>query len=133
MTKKIDGLLADMLSRRWQDTTTVAGATVSGKSPVAGTQSRQYVDTIVYSFRNFVGSGGANATVALQLRHASVQGTVIASFANLIPASTAPQVAMTGLNYQSKRGGQLWATTDTFPASLTASVNLAGWTEDANG
>jgi hypothetical protein len=134
MSKKADGLIANMLSQRWQDTTTVANATVSAKSPASPTsQSRQYIDTLVYSIRNFVGSGGAQATVAVQIRHASVQGTVIASFANLIAASTAPMVSLTGLNYQSKRGGQLFVTTDTFVASLTAAVNAAGWTEDVNG
>jgi hypothetical protein len=134
MSNKADGLIANMISQRWQDTTTVANATVSAKSPPSPSgQSRQYIDTLIYSLRNFVGSGGSQSTVAVQIRHASVQGTLVASLGNLIPASTTAQVALTGLNYQSKRGGQLFVTTDTFVASLTAAVNAAGWTEDVNG
>lgn len=127
-------LLNDMLSKRWTDHDTPnAGTAVSIQSDTLSAMTenaRHHLETLIYSIRNFVGSGGAAATVTVSVRHATAAGTVVAAWNHLIAASSAANVAMTGLGIPSKKGKPLRVTMDTVVASLTQTVSIAGWVED---
>lgn len=134
MSKRSDLVVACMLGNRWKNSTVVAGATVSCASPApTDGQSRPHLETLWYSIKNFVGAGGAAATVAVQVRSSSENGTLFASVEHLVPASTTANVSISNMQIAGKRGARLMVTTSTFIASLTASVNAMGWIEDTNG
>jgi len=134
MTKRSDLLVACMMGTRWQKTQTTVGALVAITSPTPiDSQSKVHLETIWYSFRNFAGAGGANSTVGLEVRQASVAGTLVAHVDHLLAASTAQNVQALGLNYVGKPGKPLFIGTDTAVGSVTASVNASGWIEDTNG
>lgn len=127
----------DMLSKRWYDTdapnsgtaVSVSSNTNLGEVPLPA-NARQNLETLIYSIRNYVGSGAAPATVTVSVRHATAAGTVMASFDHLIGASSVVNVSMTQCGWQGKRGKAIRVTMDTVVASLTQKVSIAGWTED---
>ena len=135
MSKRSELLLACMLGNRWTATQNTVGATMSAASPSIATTplSRPHLETLWYSIRNFVGAGAANATVQIQVRHASEAGTVIASVDHLVSPSSTAQVAFADMKIAGKRGGRIFVTASTFVASLTTAVSMAGWVEDTNG
>jgi alkaline phosphatase len=125
----------DFLTKRWNDTdapssgTAVSVSSQLNDTPI-GTQQRHNLETLIYSIRNFVGAGGAVATVTVSVRHATPAGTVMASFDHLIAASSVVNVSMTEMGFQGKRGKAIRVTMDTVVASLTQKVSIAGWIED---
>ncbi len=135
MSKRSDLLVACMLGNRWRATTgSTAGAVVALSTPLApDSQSRPHLETLWYSFRNFLGAGGINSTVQLQVRNASVAGTVFASVDHLLGASASANVAIANMQLAGKRGSRFFIATDTGVGSVTASVNAFGWFEDTNG
>lgn len=124
-------LMNKMLGERWVKTSAPAAGTtaVATVSAPIEPQARHHLETLIYSIRNFVGAGGAAATVGLQVRAGA--GTVLASIDHLIPASTTANVAMSNLGIPGKRGSAMDVYMNTVVASLTQKVNIAGWTENS--
>lgn len=129
--KKADQLLANMLGERWKVThAPAAGTTILAHvTSTPSLSQRRHLDTLWYSIRNYVGAGGALATVTVSVRNASPAGTVIASVDHIVPISSTATVCMTNLGLFAKPGAGLAVTMDTVVASLTQKVTMAGWTE----
>lgn len=129
MSKRSDGLVANMLGNRWRATTVVNGASAAVTCPAApDSQSRPHLETIWYSIKN-INTG--NHTVALQVRHAG--GTLVANVDHFLGSSVIGNFNVQNAMYAGKRGGTLTVAMNTALASVTYSVNAAGWFEDVNG
>ena len=129
MSKRADGLIANMLGNRWHSTMTTVGASCSASSPAApDSQTRPHLETIWYSIKN-INTG--NHTVAIQVRHAG--GTVLANVDHFLGSSVIGNFNVQSAMFSGKRGGTLTVAMNTALASVTYSINAAGWLEDVNG
>jgi hypothetical protein len=125
-------LITKLLGNRWSNTSAPsAGTTVNAlvSAPVAP-QARHHLELLWYSIHNRTGSGNVPATVSVQVRHASQQGTVIAQVDHLVSPSSTANVSISNMGIAGKRGKAICATMSTVVASLTQKVNIAGWTEE---
>lgn len=126
-------VLNSMLKNKWSASTTAANVTATASVGSPGTQSRHVLETLVYSIYNKGVSTGLQFTLQAQVRHASVAGTLIFALDHNVPSSTVHNVQLAGLGIPGKRGSGLVAFFNTVIGSVTASMNIAGWTDDANG
>lgn len=124
-------LINKMLGNRWQAShAPAAGSTVVANVAAPDPQARHHLEMLWYSIRNFVGAGGAAATVQVAVRAASIAGTILAQVDHLIDASSTVNVIATNMGIAAPRGTSLHVTMSTVVGSLTQSVSIAGWTEE---
>lgn len=131
MSRKSDGLIADMLAERWAVThAPAAGETVVLSVPAPQSlKNRHTLDTLSYTIRN--GSAGTH-TVTTSVRDASIAGTVLASWDDLLATATVVNRHLNGLGIQGGKGNALVFTQDTVLAAVKATVNATGWTDESN-
>ena len=128
MSRKYEGLLANMLGDRWSLTAApAAGATiVASVSAPQSAVSRHIMDALSISLINF---SGAAHTVMFEVRAASVGGTLLWNL-ELMPASAgAAEVDLSGLGIAGEKGKAMFVRAATFLASVKATVNASGWTD----
>ena len=131
MSKKSDGLLADMLSNRWSYTSTATNATLTPEV-VAAPQSAKEQRHMDFFYLSFLSKNTLSFTIAAQVRDASVAGTILAQFPFIIGASQVAQVAMSDIHLVATNGKGFFITTDTAQPSVTATCNAAGWTDSSH-
>jgi len=131
MSKKSDGLIADMLGHRWSYTSTATNATNTAQVTPTPLSSRdkQHMDFFNWTILN---KNTASFTMAGQIRDVSVAGTVLAQWSMILPGSQVAQVAPAGIHLQATGGKALFFTTDTVQPSVTSTVNAAGWTDQSS-
>lgn len=130
MSKKSDGLIADMMDHRWSYTSTATNATNTAQvvgAPVSA-NDEQHLDFFHWAILN---KNALSFTMSGQIRDASVAGTVLAQWAMLLPGSQVAQVAPAGIHLIASKGKGLFFTTDTVQPSVTSTVNAAGWTDQS--
>lgn len=128
MSKRSDGLLADMLYNRWSYTSTATNATLTAEvvsAPMSAKEQR-HMDFFYLSILN---KNTLNFTMAAQVRDASVAGTILAQFPFLVGASQVAQVSISDIHLVPAQGKGIYITTDTVQPSVTATCNAAGWTD----
>lgn len=122
MAQRADGLIIESLGNGWTNCTTGANVTVTCGTSAAA-KERIHLTQLGWSFKNLT---GAAATVALQVRDASVAGTLLAQWQIMVPNATTLQDSFF-VNIQGLRGNPLYIATDTVVANLTQSLSTAGW------
>lgn len=127
MSKRADGLIADMLSNRWSFTDLKTNATFTAS--VGDTQSAREQRHMDFFYLSVLNKNTANHTVTASLRDASVAGTVLAQFPFLVGASQVSQVSISDIHHVATQGKGFVVTLDTVAPSVTAAVNAAGWTD----
>lgn len=130
MSKKSDGLLADMMDNRWSYTSTGTNATLTqalAAAPQSG-RDRVHLDFFHMAILN---KNTLSFTMAAQIRDASVAGTVLAQWPLLLVGSQVAQVAPAGIHLMATKGKGFFLTTDTVQPSVTATVNAAGWMDQS--
>ena len=130
MSKKSDGLLAELMDNRWSYTDTRTNATLTAQM-IGAPQSAK--DTVHLDFFHMaiLNKNTLSFTMAAQIRDASVAGTVLAQWPLLLVGSQVAQVAPAGINLKATQGKGFFITTDTVQPSVTATVNSAGWTDQS--
>ena len=132
MSKKADGLIAQMLGNRWHSSMVTTAASCSAASPSVGdSQSRPHLELIWYSIKNQSTGAALQASVSLQVRGAG--GTVFMNVDHVLASSTVANVNIQNAMIAGKRGGTLTVAMNTAQGSVTYSINAAGWIEDDNG
>lgn len=130
MSKKSDGLLADMMDNRWSYSASAVNATTSPTlvdTPKSATDTR-HLDFFHWAILN---KNTLSFTMTGSIRDASVAGTVLAQWALLLVGSQVAQVAPAGIHLKATPGKGFFFTTDTVQPSVTSSVNAAGWTDQS--
>lgn len=128
MSKKSDGLVADMLSNRWSFTDLKTNSALTTAS-VGDTQSAKEQRHMDFFYLSILNNNTANHTVTASLRDASTAGTVLAQFPFLVGASQVAQVSISDIHHVATQGKGFVVTLDTVAPSVTAAVNAAGWTD----
>lgn len=128
MSKRSDGLLADMLSNRWSYTSTATNATLTSQV-VAAPQSAKEQHHMDFFYLSILSKNTLSFTMAAQVRDASVAGSILAQFPFIVGASQVAQVAMSDIHLVATNGKGFFITTDTVQPSVTATCNAAGWTD----
>jgi hypothetical protein len=128
MSKRSDGLLADMLGQRWMATHAPAAAgTIVLQSPVpTDGHTTIHLDHLSFSIDNMA---AATHTVTTSVRDTSVAGTVLWSMDHLITNATSKEIVIDGIHLEASKGKALHITQNTVLASVKATVNIAGWSE----
>lgn len=127
MSKRSDGLVADMMEHRWSSTDSKTNATLAAN--VAGGQSSKEVRHLDFFHLAILNKNTANHTVTAHIRDASAAGTVLAQWALLVGGSQVATVNPANIHLTATPGQGFAFTTDTVAPSVTASVNAAGWTD----
>ncbi len=131
MSKKSDGLIADMLENRWSFTATATNATTTPEVVAAPSGGNDYRH--MDSFHWMITSKNTlTFTMTGVIRDASVAGTALAQFPMIIGASQVAQVSPEGLHLKATKGKGFFFTTDTVQPSVTSTVNAAGWTDQSH-
>jgi hypothetical protein len=130
MSKKSDGLIADMMGNRWSFTATATNATTTPEV-VAAPQSAKEDRHLDFFHWTITSKNTLSFTIAGSIRDASIAGTVLAQWPVIIGASQIAQVAPAGIHLRATSGKGLFFTTDTVQPSVTSTVNAAGWTDSA--
>ena len=128
MSKKSDGLIADMMDNRWSYTSTATNATLTAQM-VGAPQSDKSIVYLDFFHMAILNKNTLSFTMAAQIRDASVGGTVLAQWPLLLVGSQVAQVAPAGIKLEATKGKTLFMTTDTVQPSVTATVNAAGWVD----
>lgn len=128
MSKKADGLLADMMDTRWSYTSTATNATNTAQLTPAlrSAHDKHHLDFFHWAILN---KNTLDFTMAAQIRDVSVAGTVLAQWPMILKGSQMAQVAPAEIHLMSSKGTHLFFTTDTVQPSVTSTVNAAGWTD----
>jgi hypothetical protein len=130
MSKKSDGLLADMLDNRWSATDVKTNQALT-TAQITDTQSAKEVRHLDFFNLLILNKNTANHTVAAQVRDATTNGTVLAQWSLLVGASQVAQVSPANIHLIASPGKGLYVTLDTVAPSVTASVNIGGWTDQS--
>ena len=128
MSKRSDGLLADLLGQRWQATHSPAAAAtivLASPTPTDG-HTTIHLDHLSFSIKNMA---AATHTVTTAIRDASIAGTVLWSMDHLVTNATSKEVTISNMHVEATKGKPLVITQDTVLASVKATVNIAGWSE----
>ncbi len=130
MSKKSDGLLAELMDNRWSYTDSKTNATLTAQMASDPQSSK---DTVHLDFFHMaiLNKNTLNFTMAAQIRDASVGGTVLAQWPLLLAGSQVAQVAPAGIHLKATQGKGFVVTTDTVQPSVTATVNAAGWVDQS--
>ena len=130
MSRKSDGLLADLMDTRWSYTDTKTNATLVAQMASDPQSSK---DTVHLDFFHMaiLNKNTLSFTMSAQIRDASVGGTVLAQWPLLLVGSQVAQVSPAGIHLRATQGKGFFITTDTVQPSVTATVNSAGWTDQS--
>lgn len=131
MSKRSDGLLAEMLDNRWQYTATGTNATLTAQVVGDTNSSREMRHMDAFHFM-VLNKNTPHATVTGFVRDASVAGTILAQFPMLVGPSQVAQVQVSDIHLIATQGKGFFFTMDTVAPSVTATVNAAGWTDSAD-
>ncbi len=115
-------LIIDSLGNNWNACTVGAGVTLSALVTPA-VHARVALTQLGWSFINLT---GANATVGIDVRDASIAGTVLAHWDVIVAAGVSGQDNW-AVNMKGLRGSPLYIGFNTNQASVKASLSVAGW------
>jgi hypothetical protein len=128
MSKRSDGLLAEMLGNRWSvNIAPAAAATVVGSVAAPNSaRSRHHLEHMSISIKS---NAAATHTVTTSVREASIAGTVVWSMDTLVGAATSKEIILDSMGLMFAEGKSIHFTQDTVLAGVKATVNAAGWTD----
>lgn len=131
MSKKSDGLLAEMLDNRWMYTNSATNATLTPQvvGDCQSTKEERHMDSFYFAVLN---KNSVHVTVTGSVRDASAAGTVLAQFPMLVGSSAVAQVNFSDMHLIATRGKGFAFTMDTVQPSVTATVNACGWTDSSD-
>ena len=131
MSKRSDGLLADMLSNRWSYTSSGTNATLTAAVGAVPQSAKEQVH-MDFFYLSILNKNTANHTVTATVRDISVAGSALASFPFLVGASQVAQVSISDIHLVATNGKVFAITLDTVAPSVTATCNAAGWSDSSH-
>ena len=132
MSKNADGLIVDELDNRWMYTSTGTNVTLTASMKAAPISSKEVVHLDFFNM-TILNKNTPTATVAAQIRDASIAGAVLAQWPLIVGPSQVAQVSPSDFHVFATPGAGLFFTLDTVQPSVTATVNAGGWTDQTKG
>ena len=131
MSKRSDGLLADMLSNRWSFTDSKTNSAFT-TALIGDTQSAKEQRHMDFFYLSILNKNTANHTVTATVKDSSAAGATLATFPFLVGASQVAQVSISDIHHVATEGKGFLVSLDTVAPSVTATCNAAGWTDSSH-
>lgn len=130
MSKKSDGLIADMMDNRWSFTATATNATTTPQVVAAPGSAKNHVHMDFFHWM-ITNKNALTFTMTGVIRDASVAGTALAQYPMVVGASQVAHVNPANIHLVATAGKGFFFTTDTVQPSVTSTVNAGGWTDQS--